>query len=181
VNLALAPLPSNVREISEWTPDWSPFLVIPREERPKGPRAITSREGIADRLRAAAFAEIQAYYAFLWAAERFTDAPDALRLNWRGLALAEERHLGWLLSRMEELGMEVRERGVSDWLWTSLMKCTSAKEFSIYIANSEERGRLAGVRFAEAMRTVDPTTAEIFGKIAEEEIEHIRLASKFFP
>lgn len=181
MTLALAPLPENVRALPEWTPDWGPFLVLPREERPKGPRAITSREGIADRLRAAAFAEIQAYYGFLWAAERFDDAPAALRANWRGLALAEERHLGWLLGRMAELGMDVRERGVSDWLWTSLLKCRDAREFAIYIANSEERGRLAGVRFHEAMMPVDPTTAGIFGRIAEEEVEHIRLAAKFFP
>ena len=181
MNLALAPLPANVRELPEWTPDWGPFLVLPREARPKAPRAITSREGISDRLRAAAFAEIQAYYAFLWAAERFDDAPELLRMNWRGLALAEERHLGWLLTRMTELGMDLRERGVSDWLWTSLLKCASAREFATYIANSEERGRLAGVRFSEAMMEVDPTTAKIFGKIAEEEIEHIRLAAKFYP
>lgn len=181
MNLRLSPLPENVCDLPEWTPDWGPFAVIPREERPKGPRAITSKEGIGDRLRAAAFAEIQAYYAFLWAAEKFEDASEALRVNWRGLAFAEERHLGWLLNRMESLGIELKERGVSDWLWTSLLKCRDAREFSIYIANSEERGRLAGVRFSEAMRAVDPITAEIFGKIAEEEIEHIRLASKFFP
>ncbi len=177
----LAPLPTNVRELPDWTPDWGPFAVLPREERPKGPRAITSREGIGDRLRAAAFAEIQAYYAFLWAAERFLDAPEMLRVNWRGLAYAEERHLGWLLARMDELGVDVRERGVSDWLWTSLLGCRSAREFAVYIANSEERGRQAGVRFCEAMMPFDPTTAKIFGKIAEEEIEHIRLAAKFFP
>ena len=181
MNVSLAPLPTDVRNIPDWTPDWAPFAVLPRDARPKGPRAITSSEGIGDRLRAAAFAEIQAYYAFLWAAERFTDAPDALRLNWRGLAIAEERHLGWLLNRMTELGVDVQERGVSDWLWTSLLNCKDAREFAIYIANSEERGRLAGVRFCEAMMTVDPTTAKIFGKIAEEEVEHIRLAGKFFP
>jgi uncharacterized ferritin-like protein (DUF455 family) len=177
----LAPLPANVREIPDWTPDWSPFAVLPRAERAKGPRAIVSREGIGDRLRAAAFAEIQAYYAFLWAAARFDDASATLRANWRGLALAEERHLGWLLDRMAELGIDVRERGVSDWLWASLVKCASAREFAVYIANSEERGRLAGVRFGEAMRIVDPVSATIFGKIAEEEVEHIRLAAKFFP
>ena len=181
MKLALPPLPEHVRVLADWTPDWAPFAVLPRAERAKGPRAIVSREGIGDRLRAAAFAEIQAYYAFLWAAERFEDTPDALRANWRGLALAEERHLGWLLARMAELGIDVRERGVSDWLWASLMKCASAREFAIHIANSEERGRVAGARFCEAMRAVDPVSAKIFGKIAEEEVEHIRLAARFYP
>ncbi len=163
------------------TPDWAPFRVLPREERAKSPRSIETRDGVGDRLRAAAFAEIQAYYAFTWAAERFEDAPPSLRQNWRGLALAEERHLGWLLRRMEELEVDVKERGVSDWLWVSLLNCQTAKEFAVFIASAEERGRLAGVRFAEAMKKSDPVSAEIFGKIAEEEIEHIRLAEKFFP
>lgn len=181
MKLNLAPIPPNVRDLPDWTPDWSPFAVLPRAERSKGPRAITSKEGIGDRLRAAGFAEIQAYYAFLWASERFEDASPALRANWRGLAFAEERHLGWLLARMDALGIAVTERPVSDWLWYSLIQCKTAKDFAVYIANSEERGRLAGLRFAEAMREVDPVSAEIFGKIAEEEIEHIRLAAKFFP
>jgi uncharacterized ferritin-like protein (DUF455 family) len=177
----LQPIPANIRELPDWTPDWGPFLVLPRAERAKGPRAIVSKEGIGDRLRAAAFAEIQAYYAFLWASERFEDAPEMLRQNWRGLAFAEERHLGWLLGRMAELGIEVRERGVSDWLWYSLIQCKTAREFAVYIANSEERGRIAGVRFCEAMMPVDSVSASIFGNIAEEEVEHIRLAAKFFP
>lgn len=163
------------------TPNWEPFLILPSEERSKSPRAITSKDGIGDRLRAAAFAEIQAYYAFNWAAETFTDAPPLLRQNWKGLALAEEKHLGWLLARMQELGIDPKERGVSDWLWHSLIGCKTAKEFAVFMASAEERGRLAGVRFHQAMMPVDPVSAAIFGKIAEEEIEHIRLAEKFFP
>ncbi len=165
----------------ESTPVWTPFVVLPRSERAKSPRSIETKDGIGDRLRAAAFAEIQAYYAFHWAADRFADAPPALKANWRGLALAEERHLEWLLARMADLEIDVRERGVSDWLWVSLQKCQTAKEFAVFIASAEERGRLAGVRFSEAMRKIDPISAEIFGRIAEEEIEHIRLAEKFYP
>lgn len=163
------------------SPNWEPFLILPRTERPKSPRAITSKDGIGDRLRAAAFAEIQAYHAFIWAAETFTDAPALLRQNWKGLAIDEERHYGWLIVRMQELGIDPKERGVSDWLWSSLIGCKTAKEFAVFIASSEERGRLAGVRFCEAMMSVDPTSAAIFGRIAEEEIEHVRLAHNFFP
>ncbi len=162
-------------------PSWEPFLILPANERGKSPRAITSKEGIGDRLRTAAFAEIQAYYAFLWAADTFEDAPPLLKQNWRGLALAEERHLNWLLTRMKELGIDVKERGVSIWLWESLIGCKTAKEFAVFIASAEERGRLAGVRFYEAMLSVDPISANIFGKIAEEEVEHIRLAESFYP
>lgn len=163
------------------TPDWSPFRLAPPGAHGASPRAMHSREGIGDRLRAAAFAEIQAREAFLWAAEKFEDAPVALRRGWRALALAEERHLGWLLNRMKELDVAIDEKPVSDSLWHSLMKCQNARDFAWYIANAEERGRLAGVRFCQAMATVDPVTAQIFGRIAEEEVEHVALAYRYYP
>lgn len=138
-------------------------------------------EGVGDRLRAAAFAEIQAREAFLWGASHFEDAPASLKTAWRGLALAEDRHLGWLLKRMQELGIGVTDRRVSDQLWVSLVSSQNAKEFAYYMASAEERGRRAGERFHQELLKKDPVTAEIFGKIAEEEVEHIALAEKYFP
>lgn len=163
------------------TPDWSLFTIAPKGVWAKAPRSIESPEGIGDRLRAAAFAEVQARDAFTWAADTFTDAPEALRIAWRGLALAEQRHLHWLMTRMEELGINPKEREVSDQLWDSLMLCKSAEQFSVYMATAEERGRKAGVRFAEALSKRDPATGQIFGRIALEEVEHIELARKWFP
>lgn len=163
------------------TPDWSPFRVVAAGGRPDAPRSIHTPEGVGDRLRAAAFAEIQAREAFLWGADHFQDAPEGLRRAWRGLALAEDRHLGWLLKRMEGLGIPVQERGVSDQLWRSLIACHNARDFAFYMASAEERGRRAGVRFHEAMAQKDPVSAEIFGKIAEEELEHIALAWRYYP
>jgi uncharacterized ferritin-like protein (DUF455 family) len=162
--------------------NWSPFFV---NEDPSvhadPPRFIHSKDGIGDRLRAAAFAEIQAREAFLWAAETFIDAPADLRGAWRNLAAAENRHLGWLLARMEQLALDVGARKVSDHLWHSLIACKTAQEFAIYMANAEERGRKAGERFYQALLDTDPISAGIFGKIAAEEIEHIALAERFFP
>jgi uncharacterized ferritin-like protein (DUF455 family) len=162
--------------------NWSPFLV---NEDPSvhadRPRFIQSKDGIGDRLRAAAFAEIQAREAFNWAADTFNDAPADLRGAWKNLARAEDKHLGWLLARMEELAIGVQERKVSDHLWHSLIACKTAQEFAIYMANAEERGRKAGERFYQALLKTDPVSARIFGKIAEEEVEHIALAERFFP
>ena len=165
----------------EANPDWNPFLLSSPGERSDPPRSISTREGVGDRLRAAAFAEIQAREAFNWAASRFEDAPPSLRQAWQGLALAEDRHLQWLLSRLSELGIDVRERKVSQHLWLSFMACASAQEFAVYMANAEERGRKAGERFHKALYPADPVTAKIFGKIAEEEVAHIALAAKYFP
>jgi uncharacterized ferritin-like protein (DUF455 family) len=163
------------------TPDWAPFRVMPRDQRPEPPRSLQFYEGIGDRLRAAAFAEIQAREAFLWAARQDWDASLALRSAWKGLALAEDRHLGWLLKRMAELGFSVAEREVSDQLWVSLTTCDSARDFAHYMASAEERGRRAGERFCKALEGRDPETARIFGQIAEEEVAHIELAEKYFP
>lgn len=161
---------------------WEPFLVLSNiDEHAPPPRPIHTKEGIGDRLRAAAFAEIQAREAFLWAKEKFQDASPALKSAWHGLAIAEQKHLNWLLKRMDELKIDPKERAVSLRLWESFKKCHTARDFAFYMANAEERGRKAGERFYTSLKDFDPITAEIFRKIAEEEIEHIQLAEKHFP
>jgi uncharacterized ferritin-like protein (DUF455 family) len=160
--------------------NWEPFVLAPQGAHAEAPRSISTPEGVGDRLRAAAFAEIQAREAFLWAADSLKDAPEELRRAWRGLASAEQKHLDWLLGRMRELGIEIGGRKVSDHLWHSLTSCKTAREFALFMANAEERGRRAGERFHETLRDTDPLTAEIFGKIAEEEVAHIALAADYF-
>lgn len=163
------------------TPEWAPFRVAPRGERADPPRPIHTSEGIGDRLRAAAFAELQAREAFLWGVAHHMEAPEGLRQSWREFAAVEDKHLGWLLSRMQALGIDVRERVVSDQLWHSLIGCRDAREFALYMASAEERGRRAGERFREALAQTDPVSAEIFGRIADEEVEHIAVARYYFP
>ena len=163
-------------------PDWAPFRLLPEGERAEPPRSIKIHDGVGDRMRAAAFAEIQARDAFLWAADRTDwDVPESLRRAWRALAQAEDRHLHWLLNRMKALGFDITERPVSTQLWDSLTSCNSPGTFAHAMAGAEERGRRAGERFEEALRERDPETARIFGEIAEEEVAHIQLAWKYFP
>jgi rubrerythrin len=162
-------------------PDWSPFELAPHGAHADAPRSIHTPEGVGDRLRAAAFAEIQARDAFRWAAERFTSAEPRLREAWLRLADSEQRHLDWLLARMRELSVQIPGRKVSDYLWHSFMGCTEARQFAHYMADAEERGRRAGERFYQTLAQTDPTTAEIFRRIADEEIGHIALARRFFP
>lgn len=150
------------------------------ETSPKA-RDIRLIEGIGDRLRSAAFAEIQALHAFERAAEVYQDAPRSLREAWRGLANAESRHLQWLLKRMEAIGQAVADRPVSDHLWYSFEICQDARSFSVFMAHAEERGRQAGERFCQLLQQIDPISSEIFGQIAKEEVEHIALAKRFFP
>lgn len=145
------------------------------------PRALRSLDGVGDRLRTAAFAEVQAQAAFLWAADHYDDASVELKACWRELASQEQRHATWLLGRLAELGLEIPARPVHNVLWLSLMRCKSARDFCHYMAGAEERGRKAAERFREALRAFDPVTAEIFGNIAAEEVAHIAAAFRFFP
>ncbi|MBU6374869.1 MAG: DUF455 family protein [Bdellovibrionales bacterium] len=162
------------------TRDWAPFRLVEPGAHAEAPRSIHTKEGIGDRLRAAGFAELQAREAFLWAAETFRDASEELRMAWKTLAAAEDLHLSWLMARLGELGFFPQDRGVSDQLWASLTACSSAEEFSLFMATAEDRGRRAGERFYQDLRDRDPVSAEIFRRIAEEEVEHIRLAETFF-
>jgi uncharacterized ferritin-like protein (DUF455 family) len=159
-------------------PDWHPFWVV--ESAQEAPRPLLTPEGIGDRLRAAAFAEIQAEAAFLWAARTYDDAEASLKKAWESLAAEERKHLDWLLDRMSALGIRPEERPVSDVLWRSLTRCASARDFCLYMAGAEERGRRAGERFGERLAAVDAVTARIFAQIALEERAHIALANRFF-
>jgi len=161
--------------------NWEPFHVAPTGAKADAPRSLDTFEGVGDRLRSAAFAELQAREAFFWASTHFEDAPEGLRKAWADLARDEERHMNWLLRRMEELKVDIRERRVSDQLWTSLTSCKTAREFALYMSSAEERGRVAGVRFYQSLLVTDSVTAQIFGKIAEEEVAHIALTYKYFP
>lgn len=167
--------------MSKFTPadslDWSPFKIGTSVK----PRPLNSSEGIVDRIRIAAFAERQAYYAFLEAARIFAnEVPADLVLAWKRIAMEEAKHESWLLKRLVEIDQNVAELPVGLGLYHSFCKCDTAKDFALYISDSEEKGRLAGLKFVEALETRDPRTAKIFSDIANEELDHISLAAKYF-
>lgn len=158
--------------------DWTPFAVCAPEEYAPAARGLGSPEGIADRLRTAAFAERQAFAAFMWAADTLTDASDELRAAWRRIGLEEELHLNLLLTRMQELGVEVAARPVSDRLWRRLIQSKTASEFSVLMRDAEARGQAAEESFRKSLAQRDPVTAAIFGRIADDEAEHLALADR---
>jgi uncharacterized ferritin-like protein (DUF455 family) len=158
--------------------DWSPFRVAGPGEKAPGARGLHGPHGIADRLRTAAFAERQAFEAFAWAAERFADAPDPLRAAWRRMAVEEKRHMDMLLERMAELGADPAERPVSDRLWRALSACATVPEFVALMREAEARGKAAEDAFRALLIEKDRKTADIFGKIADDEAEHLAFADR---
>jgi uncharacterized ferritin-like protein (DUF455 family) len=158
--------------------DWSPFVVCAPEEYAPPTRGIGTPEGIADRLRTAAFAERQAFAAFTWAADTLSDASPDLRAAWRRIGLEEEIHLNLLLGRMAELGLNVADRPVSDRLWRRLVQSKTASEFSVLMRDAESRGQAAEESFRRSLAQRDPATAAIFGRFADDEAEHLALADR---
>lgn len=154
--------------------DWKPFSLCDPGAKPPASRSMATPEGLGDRLRTAAFAELQAREAFKAAAERFVDAPAEMRAAWRRFSIEEGKHLGWLMRRMEELGVAPDGRPVSDGLFRSLMRCADWREFAAYMARAEDRGRTAERHFEKELAARDPATAAIFKAIADEEDAHIR-------
>lgn len=155
---------------------WAPYTLgaVPK------PRSLSTLEGLGDRLRFVAFAEKQAARAFAEAPARFLDAPAGLADAWAWVSREEAKHEAWLLERMRELGIAVGSVPVALDLYLSFEQCHTAREFSLYMANAEERGRVAGERFGETLKARDPRTASIFAQIAFEEREHVALVSRFF-
>jgi uncharacterized ferritin-like protein (DUF455 family) len=155
---------------------WSPYLIGTAGKI----RSLNTSEGLGDRLRLVAFAERQAFHGFKHAIDTFKDAPAGLREAWEWVALEEAKHESWLLGRLEEIGQSIEAQAVDLKLYRSLINCKSAQEFALYVSDAEERGRVGAEKFQAALAERDPVTAEIFGRIAREEIEHIALVKRFF-
>jgi hypothetical protein len=158
-------------------PDWAPFQITDVGVKAPYLRSLSTPEGLGDRLRFVAFAELQAAKAFERAAVRFPEVSDGVKKIWAILAQEESKHLQWLLWRMDELKIVPGDRAVSAALYESFENATTAAQFAKYMASAEERGRIAGEQFYDTLLKIDPVTARIFQQIALEEQAHIRLAS----
>ncbi len=166
--------PSPFATVAE--PDWNPFTVCAVGKKPPYPRALSTPEGLGDRLRFVAFAEKQAASAFLTAPLAFPEVSAGVKKIWSLLAQEEHKHLQWLLYRMNDLTIPITDRPVSKALWDSFQRCKNEHDFAQFMANAEERGRVAGEQFYQTLLAVDPISAKIFNQIALEERQHILLA-----
>lgn len=164
----------NSKEIS-FQNRWLPFKV--RDEKPEQIRELKAADGVADRLRLVAFAEVQARDIFRMGAERFAGvAPDNWLEEWKRFADVEERHAQMLLNRMSDLGFDPGARFVSDKLWRLCKLADDPILFLFLLSSAEERGMEAGFILGEQMKAVDAESAAVFAQIASEEVEHVEFA-----
>jgi uncharacterized ferritin-like protein (DUF455 family) len=159
---------------------WEPFVLTPPDQPPPVPQPISHRDGLGDRLRIAAFAELQAVLAFSWAAEHFKDVPLSLIEGWQRQIPEEKLHFRLLMERMSNLGVRPEQKAVSARLSEKLYTCESGKQFAIEIATAEHKGRLAALRIAEYLQDRDSVTTSVFLRIAYDEVSHIQLVTDHF-
>lgn len=192
LNCEWRPIDLSIRDIPEkeskkpplqyfFYPTWSPFEVTKPGEKAPESRPIQTIGGLCDRIRTAAFAELQAFHAFQWASEFYTDLDPALRARWKEISYEEVGHLCGLLKLLEKLGEKPSARPVSDWLFFSFLRCKTARDFAHFMASAEERGRIAGEKFSMDYSKYHEEAATLFGKIARDERSHIQTAYAFFP
>lgn len=158
--------------------DWSPFSICKEEEKAPSLRSLSTQEGLGDRLRFVAFAEMQAVHAFRAATEIFPTAPGEVHELWLNLAKEEEKHLQLLLNRMKEIGVDPAERPQSLAIWKSFDHCKTAAEFAKFMSSAEDWGKNSGEKFHRTLLNIDHDSAMLFKQIAEEEKTHIELAER---
>ncbi len=163
------------RDINEQN-SWSPFKLAAKAEVI---RPLQSKEGIADRLRTVAIAELLARDAFSWGVRQFPEAPQEWLDLWTSFEAIEDRHAQMLLDRMTALGVRAEDRVVSDKLSKLCRTATDPIIFWFLISTAEERGMEAGFLLGKQMHEYDAESAAIFKQIADEEVEHVESANKF--
>ena len=154
---------------------WEPFVLAAPNETAPFPMPISHPEGLGDRLRIAAFAELQAVRAFGWAAEHFTDVSAEVIAGWQIQIPEEKFHFRLIMERMSYLGVHAGQKPVSVSLSEKLYTCQTGRDFAIEIATAEHRGRLAALKMASYLENRDPVTARVFLRIAQDELAHLQL------
>ena len=159
---------------------WEPFVLATPKQKAPFPDPISHPEGLGDRLRIAAFAELQAARAFSWAAEHFSDVSEAVVAGWQRQIPEEKLHFRLIMERMNNLGVHPQQKPVSAQLSENLYTCATGRDFAITIATAEHKGRLAALKMASFLEHRDPITAQVFLRIAHDEIAHIQLVTDNF-
>jgi uncharacterized ferritin-like protein (DUF455 family) len=154
---------------------YSPFRTT--SGKPDLIRPLSAPEGVADRLRVVAFAELQARDLFRYGCERFKGlAPSHWLAEWERFSIVEDRHAQMLLTRMAEIGVEAGARSVSDKLSRLCRNTDDPVLFLFLLSSAEERGMESGMVLAEQMQKFDAVSSAIFAQIASEEVEHVESA-----
>lgn len=148
------------------------------------PKAPALREPLhrAKVLHAFLHHELQAAELMCWAILAFCDAELEFRQGLLRVCLDEIRHMNAYREHMRTLGHDVGDFGVRDWFWSRVPKCPNKLSFVAVMGMGLEAANLDYVPYyAHHFRLHgDVRGAEVQELIGEDEIAHVRFATKWY-
>lgn len=126
--------------------------------------------------------ELQAAELMCWAILAFADAELEFRKGLLRICLDEIRHMNLYRIQIEALGASIGQFGVRDWFWKRVPACSSKLAFVAVMGMGLEAANLEYAQsFANRFRLAgDEIGAQIQERIAAEELEHVRFATRWF-
>lgn len=160
----------------------SAFFAAPRREKTPKPEALIEPRFRARVLHTFFHHELQAAELMCWALLAFCDAELEFRKGLLRICLDEIRHMNLYRVHMEGLGFAPGDFGIRDWFWKRVPTCPDKISFVAVMGMGFEAANLEyAPDFAARFRAVgDEAGAVLQERIADEELGHVALATKWF-
>jgi uncharacterized ferritin-like protein (DUF455 family) len=112
---------------------------------------------------------------------KFPDAPAPFRRDVLHTLRQEQEHTRWYLTRMKECGLRFGDIPVNRFFWDAIASMESPLDYVARLNLTFEQANLDYARhYSGVMRNAgDPTTAEILGRIYQDEIGHVGYGLKW--
>lgn len=150
---------------------------------PKAPRpgALRDPARAAELLHSFFHHELQAAELMAWAILAFPETPETFRRGLLRIAEDEIRHARMLGAEIERLGQAIGAFPVRDWFWQRVPSVKTPAAFVALMGVGLEGGNLDhSARWAKLLRDArQDTTAAVVARIGEEEIPHVRFATRW--
>lgn len=154
------------------------------QTKPRGikPGSLTRAEANAELHHRFWHHELQAAELMCWALVRFVDTPLAFKKGLLRIFFDEVRHMQLYEERLHALGYQVGDFEVRDWFWDRVPTCQTPLEFVALLGMGLEGANLDHTeRFGHWFRAVgDEESARIQDQVGNEEIAHVRFATRWF-
>lgn len=158
------------------------FVVRSHGDKSTGKSALRSAEKRARLVHTFLHHELQAAELMAWAILAFPETPRAFRRGLVNVLLDEVRHMHLYRVYLEERGYAPGAFPVRDWFWERIPGVSSAASFCATMGMGFEAANLDHAsRFAERFRAAgDEAAARVEETVHEEEIPHVRFATRWF-
>lgn len=157
------------------------LLATDRRAKTPKPGALASPAKRAELLHIFFHHELQAAELLLRALLLFPETPAEFRRGLLRIARDEIRHMGLYVAHLAKLGARVGDFPVRDWFWERVPSAETPAAFVALLGVGFEGANLDHTRrFAQAFRDAgDDEGAALQDRVGEEEVAHVRFASRW--